>query len=143
MTCTCAGLRLCTVARSAYNIAPHGVRIDTKVLFGVLIGGDWVGGWGIGRLQQAQFAGTGHRFGAPLDLEFAEDFRLWPFTVSRARKRRSLMSRFERPWAMSRRTSSSRWLNGSTRAGGRAQGGRRIAGAQAVSAAKAATRLLV
>ena len=31
------------------------------------------------RLQQAQLAGTGDRFGAPLDLEFAEDFPIVPF----------------------------------------------------------------
>ena len=31
------------------------------------------------RLQQTQFAGTGYRFGAPLDLELAKDFQVVPF----------------------------------------------------------------
>src|SRR5215207_8817787 len=42
-------------------------------------------------------------------------FRLCPLTVIRARKRRSLISRFESPWAMSCSTSNSRWLIGSIR----------------------------
>jgi len=35
------------------------------------------------RLQQTQLAGTCDRFGAPLDVEFAKDVPIVPFTVSR------------------------------------------------------------
>ena len=42
-------------------------RGDTKVLFGVL------------SLGQAELAGAGDSFGAPLDLEFAEDLPIVSF----------------------------------------------------------------
>ena len=63
------------LAQPTSSIAPLADSgIDTKVLFGgVVVRG------GLRGLQQAQLAGTGDRFGAPLDLQFVEDFPVVPF----------------------------------------------------------------
>jgi len=54
-------------------------------------------------------------FGAPFNVKFAKDFLIVHIvTVTKARKSRSAISRFESPWAMSWRISNSalaQWID--------------------------------
>src|SRR5215204_7024390 len=87
-------------------------RTDTKV---------WFGGIVMDRLRASRSSGYNRpssraRATASVRLRtwsLRKMFRLCPLTVIRARKSRSLISRFESPWAISRKTSNSRWLIGS------------------------------
>ena len=70
-------------------------------------------GWNDVAATTDQLAGAGHRFGAPLDLEFAEDFPVVPFHRVQGEEEPLADLVVRESLAIRRRTSNSRWLNGS------------------------------